>query len=105
MNFKWLFLLFFTLIQFQLSAFPISIRDNWFVKQDYDLNFSKDPTSWENFKELSVRSTDIKDLKEKKIIELSFFKQVEISEEDYKRLSESVSILIPYISNAYEIYL
>lgn len=104
MNFKWLFLLFFTLIQFQLSAFPISIRDNWFVKQDYDLNFSKDPTSWENFKELSVRSTDIKDLKEKKIIELSFFKQVEISEEDYKKLSESVSILIPYISNAYEIY-
>ena len=104
MKFKLVFLLFYSLIQLQIAAFPISIRDNWFIKEGIDLNYSTDPSSWQNFKELSIRSTDIKNLSDKNIVELSFFKQVEIPEEDYKKLAESVSILIPYISNAYDIY-
>lgn len=104
MKFKLAFLLFYSLIQLQIAAFPISIRDNWFIKEGIDLNYSTDPSSWQNFKELSIRSTDIKNLSDKNIVELSFFKQVEIPEEDYKKLAESVSILIPYISNAYDIY-
>jgi hypothetical protein len=104
MYFLQAFLFLFLLFQIQLSAFPISIRPDWFVKEGYDLNYKADPSSWKKYKELAVKSTDIQGLSDKKIIVLSFFKEVNIPQEEYNKLSESVSILIPYISNAYEIY-
>ncbi len=104
MHFVKIFLFLFIIFQIKLTAFPVSIRDNWFVKEGNDLQFQSNPSSWQNFKELSVKSTEVKNLSDKKIIVLSFFKEVNITQENYSRLSESVSILIPYISNAYEIY-
>ena len=53
---------------------------------------------------MSVRSTEINNLKDKSITTLTFIKEVNIFQEDINQLNESVSILIPYISNAYEIY-
>jgi hypothetical protein len=74
------------------------------VKEGRDLEFQKEPSSWQNFKELSIRSTEIKNLSDKKITTLTFYKEVKISQDEINQLKESVSILIPYISNAYEIY-
>ena len=105
MNFKQRFaLLVYILFQIQIFAFPISIRDNWFVKEGKDLQYQKDPSSWQNFKELSVKSTEVKNLSDSKVLVLSFFKEVSISEEDYNKLSESVSIWLPYLANGYEIF-
>ena len=105
MNFKQRFaLLVYILFQIQIFAFPISIRDNWFVKEGKDLQYQKDPSSWQNFKELSVKSTEVKNLSDSKVLVLSSFKEVSISEEDYNKLSESVSIWLPYLANGYEIF-
>ncbi len=54
MHFLKTFLFLFIIFQIKLFAFPVSIRDNWFVKEGKDLQFGSDPSSWQNFKELSV---------------------------------------------------
>lgn len=104
MHFIYKFVFLLLAFQIHLFSFPISIRENWFVKEGRDLEYQKDPSTWQNFKELSVRSTEINNLKDKSITTLTFYKEVNISQEDINQLNESVSILIPYISNAYEIY-
>jgi hypothetical protein len=104
MLFSKYFLFVFLFIQIQLSSFPISIRENWFVKEGKDLQYQKDPSSWQNFKDIPVKSTEVKNLSDSKVLVLSFFKEVNITDADYAQLAESVSILIPYISNTYEIF-
>lgn len=104
MHFIYKFVFLVLVFQIHLFSFPISIRENWFVKEGRDLEFQKEPSSWQNFKELSIRSTEIKNLSDKKITTLTFYKEVKISQDEINQLKESVSILIPYISNAYEIY-
>ncbi|HMV41300.1 MAG TPA: SpoIIE family protein phosphatase [Leptospiraceae bacterium] len=98
-----IFLTFF-ILPISIYSFPISIKDNWFVKEGFDLNFKNNPSSWQSFKELPVKSTEVKNLSDKKVIVLSFFKEVNISDSDMNQLTESVSIWLPYLSNAYEIY-
>ena len=103
MLFSKYFLFVFLFIQIQLSSFPISIRENWFVKEGKDLQYQKDPSSWQNFKDIPVKSTEVKNLSDSKVLVLSFFKEVNITDADYAQLAESVSIWIPYLANGYEI--
>jgi hypothetical protein len=104
MLFSKYFLFVFLFIQIQLSSFPISIRENWFVKEGKDLQYQKDPSSWQNFKDIPVKSTEVKNLSDSKVLVLSFFKEVNITDADYAQLAESVSIWIPYLANGYEIF-
>ncbi|HRG46872.1 MAG TPA: 7TM diverse intracellular signaling domain-containing protein [Leptospiraceae bacterium] len=104
MLFSKYFLFVFLIIQIQLSAFPISIRENWFVKEGKDLQYQKDPSSWQSFKDIPVKSTEVKNLSDSKVLVLSFFKEVNVTDADYAQLTESVSIWIPYLANGYEIF-
>ncbi len=97
-----LFLLFFQISIFS-ESFPILLKNEWKGKIGKHLEFKED-ASWENFKELTIRFTDFKNKFETGIVQFTLYKKVILKKEEINSLDESLSLLIPFLSNVYEIY-
>ena len=79
---------------------PIQLSNDWYAKEGIHKQFSEDG-SWQNFKELTVKSTDFKNLSDSEVIELSFYKSFIVPNLE---LAESTSLRFPYLANVYEVY-
>jgi tetratricopeptide (TPR) repeat protein len=85
------------------ESFPILIKNDWKGKTGRHLEF-KDDNSWENFSELTIKSDQFNTKFDSKTIEFTLYKKISIPKEQIANLNESLSMLIPFLSNAYEIY-
>jgi tetratricopeptide (TPR) repeat protein len=101
---QFLIILFFSSISLFSDEIPISLQKNWFGKAGKHLSFSASG-DWTQYKELIIRSKDFKDLKESDFIQLSFYNSFHLSKEDLAKQTESLSVILPFLSNAFEVYL
>ena len=90
------------LFSIDLFSFPISIRENWKVKEGIHLNSIPDD-SWTNYPKASIKLKNVQP-RSGNLATYTFTNEVELPDLDYSRLRDSISILIPNIMNVFELY-
>ena len=100
---QFLLILFFSSFSLFSNEIPIVLQKNWYGKAGKHLSFNPND-EWTQYKELIIRSKDFKDLNEDDFIQLSFYNSFHLSKEELLKQSESLSIILPFLSNAFEVY-
>jgi len=99
------FILFLFIIN-SLYSFPISMKKNWKVALDKNLNYEANSPAWQDIQELTFRPTQVKNLPvDRNILVFTLYKSFLLTKADLEHIDRDVSIFFPFISNVFEFYL
>jgi hypothetical protein len=88
-----------------LYAFPLSLNGDWYIKQGLHFNYSHSPETWEKRNDFPIAIDFSEDPNFPNHIEVSFYHELNLTEEMVQLQEESLSIFFPYITNVFKIYL
>ncbi|MCE9500733.1 MAG: hypothetical protein K8R21_09565, partial [Leptospira sp.] len=102
---KFLILITVFLGNYSVFSFPVSLNDNWIVREGKHLSIDSDERDkWQIFEKMPVTLKAMKDAPTGKVVSITAHKKIRIPEKNLKNLREDVGILFPYIANAYSVY-
>jgi len=87
------------------SPLPISLIEDWYAKDGIDLTTNETDPSWKKFEKLNITIKNIEPNDPNATFrKVTLLRKISFEKSFLKNLHEDISILIPYVSNIYDIY-
>ncbi|MBE7413568.1 MAG: SpoIIE family protein phosphatase [Leptospiraceae bacterium] len=92
-------------LSLEASPLPSSLIEDWYAKDGIDLTTNETDPSWKKFEKLRITIKDIEPNDPNETFRrITLLKKFQFEKSFLKNLNEDISILIPFITNIYDVY-